>query len=61
MTTFLYRRVPEGDCDCGILKDIVEGLDKVINANKDDEDNQIVEAGDEPAETETPAEGEEGK
>jgi len=43
-TDFVQPRTPEGDCDCGILGDIVEGLDGVINPGGGD-DATVVEAG----------------
>lgn len=61
------RRPPTGECDCGILEDVVIGLNKVIG---EDEDAEVIEAGAEEATGDdvapaddaaaAPAEGEEG-
>ena len=51
------RRSPDGDCDCGILKDIVAGLDKVVN---DGEDAEVIEEGAEDAPGGEEEGGEEG-
>lgn len=59
-----------GDCDCGILEEVVTGLNGVIGKDKDDKDAEVIEAGAEEAAGEdpapaddaaaAPAEGEEG-
>lgn len=60
--TGIVRPKSDGDCDCGILKDIVDGLNKVVNSGE--EEAEVVEVGDEEgaeeAPEETPAEEEEG-
>ena len=43
-TDFVQVRTVEGDCDCGILKNIVDGLDEVIKPGGGD-DAEVVEAG----------------
>merc|ERR1711971_626443 len=48
--------VRTGECDCGILEDVVDGLNKVIG---EDEDAEVIEVGAEEAAA-APAEGEEG-
>ena len=47
------RRAPEGECDCGILSQVVEGLNKVIG---EDEDAEVVEEGAEETAEEAPEE-----
>jgi len=59
--TGIVRPKSDGDCDCGILKDIVDGLNKVVNSGE--EETEVVEVGDEEGaeevpEEETPAEEE---
>merc|ERR1711971_1440305 len=53
--------VRTGECDCGILEDVVDGLNKVIG---EDEDAEVIEVGAEEATGDdaaaAPAEGEEG-
>lgn len=61
------RSPPTGECDCGILEDVVDGLNKVIG---EDGDAEVIEAGAEEATGDdaapaddaaaAPAEGEEG-
>lgn len=62
-TGSIPKRSSDDECDCGILKDIVAGLDKVVN---DGEEEVVVEegaeeGGEEAAEEAPPAEGEEGE
>ena len=35
---------PTGECDCGILEDVVDGLNQVIGEDED-EDAEVIEAG----------------
>jgi hypothetical protein len=44
-TDFVQPRTIEGDCDCGILGEIVEGLDTVINPGGVADDAEVVETG----------------
>jgi len=44
-TDFVSVRTPEGDCDCGILGEIVDGLDTIINPGGAGDDAEVVEAG----------------
>ena len=37
-------RPPTGECDCGVLEDVVDGLNKVIGEDED-EDAEVIEAG----------------
>ena len=56
--TGVIIRTPDGECDCGILKDIVDGLNKVVDQGE--EEGEVVEVGEEGAEgaeEETPEEG----
>merc|ERR1712012_1265124 len=59
--TGVIIRTPDGECDCGILKDIVDGLNKVVDQGE--EEGEVVEVGQEGAEgaegaeEETPEEG----
>lgn len=49
------------DCDCGILDEVFEGLEAVINAGKEGEAEEVVEEGDaDDAEVREGGEGEEG-
>lgn len=42
------RTVPKDDCDCGILGELVEGLDNVINQEKKEEDQPAEEGNSNP-------------
>lgn len=63
LRTALVRRVTTGDCDCGILPDVVEGLTGLTEKKDDKEegDGEVVEEGDEPAEGDNEAEGKSGE
>ena len=52
--TGIVRPKSDGDCDCGILKDIVDGLNKVVNSGE--EEAEVVEVGDEEGAEEAPEE-----
>ena len=41
--TGIRRSIPTGECDCGILEDIVDGLNTVIGDDK--EDTEVIEEG----------------
>jgi len=59
-TTGTVRKRPDDDCDCGVVGEVFDQLDSLVNKGKKDKDADIVEEGDQEGEGEVEDGGEPG-